>query len=180
MNTPKQYQSIISELLSGQFEHVIMEWVTAKERNTYTPRVDVAVGPFASDNAQNIDKYDELMDNHKEKIEALLNFHRENEQRYHFDSDGKSFEIVKNLNRNARCLMAIEIENETSKKHLLGSAVNACALGRIGVIIGWTDKKIKDAIRLQRHLQILASVRKNTFQTGNRACQVFCVNPHDL
>lgn len=121
-----------------------------------------------------IEQYNFLMDSSKSFIGYLLASHRENVQRYrtldrqisqalHFSS----FEELKTLNENARCLLAIEVENEVSRKHLLGGAVNAAALGRIGIVVGWTDKKVQSLVKLQAYWDFLGSVGKNTFNANN-------------
>jgi len=78
--------------------------------------------------------------------------------------------VMENLwhrNQNARCLIAIEIENEVSRKHLMGGAINAAALGRIGIAVAWTDGKLRAFTNMKRYLDYLASVHKNTFDTAN-------------
>ena len=38
-------------------------------------------------------------------------------------------------NSNARCFLAIEIENQTDRKHLMGSSLNSSIMGKIGIVI---------------------------------------------
>ena len=78
-----------------------------------------------------------------------------------------NFHELKILNENSRCLLAIEIENNVSRKHLLGGAVNAAALGRLGIVVGWTENKVKALVKLQTYWDFLYSVGKNTFNTRN-------------
>ena len=70
-------------------------------------------------------------------------------------------------NSNARCLMAIEIENEVSRKHLVGSLINAADLGRIGIIVARTPEKLRAFFNLSKYLLFLRSAEKPTFDTNN-------------
>ena len=63
--------------------------------------------------------------------------------------------------------MAIEIENATTMKHLMGSMVNAGALGRVGVAIAWNPPKLKAFRRVREYLGFLSRVGKNSFNTAN-------------
>jgi hypothetical protein len=71
------------------------------------------------------------------------------------------------LNHNARCFLGIEIENAVSRKHLMGGAINASALGRLGIAVGWTDARVKSFGRLWKYLDFLSRVGKNSFDTSN-------------
>ncbi|WP_339218583.1 hypothetical protein [Paenibacillus sp. FSL W7-1332] len=44
--------------------------------------------------------------------------------------------------------MAIEIEHLVSRKHLMGGAINASALGRFGVVIPWSEEKLRAFIKI--------------------------------
>ena len=70
------------------------------------------------------------------------------------------------FNRNSRCFIAIEIENQVSRKHLLGGALNASVLGRIGVAVGWHEA-FQMFLRLRHYILYLKSVGKNTFDASN-------------
>ena len=141
----------------------------------YSPRIDVAVGPFSTVRGGTcIAEYNRLMDLSRRFIEQLLLCHRQNVAAYRvLDAQRNEvlyfsdFQELKTFNENARCLLAIEIEHEVSRKHLLGGAVNAAALGRLGVIIGWTEEKVRALVRLQAYWDFLRSVGKNTFETKN-------------
>ncbi|MBT2289152.1 hypothetical protein J7E73_08400 [Paenibacillus albidus] len=63
--------------------------------------------------------------------------------------------------------MAIEIENFVSHKHIMGGAINASALGRIGVVMPWSQEKLRLFVRFVRYLHYLRYARKNTFDTSN-------------
>jgi len=144
-------------------------------RGLYSPRIDVAVGPFSTIRGGNcIEEYDHLMDLSRRFVEQLLLCHRQNVTAYRILDAQRNevlefcnFQELRTFNGNARCLLAIEIEHEVSRKHLLGGAVNAAALGRLGIVIGWTEEKVRALVRLQAYWDFLRSVGKNTFETKN-------------
>lgn len=49
----------------------------------------------------------------------------------------------------------------------MGGAINASALGRIGVVIPWSDEKLRAFVKLIRYLHYLRNAQKNTFDTSN-------------
>lgn len=63
--------------------------------------------------------------------------------------------------------MALEIENRVTRKHLLGGVVNASALGRVAIVIGWIEEKVRALVKLQSYWSFLSSVGKNTYRTQN-------------
>ena len=165
----KEYQNILRDKLSHIYHttEVVSEWRSMKdELGIYSPRVDVAVGPFATQ-GKYIMEYDELMDNSQNFINKLLNYHLININLFDPEPNHLTFNLLKNKNSNARCLLAIEIENSGSRKHIIGDAVNASALGRVGIFIAWTPEKLRAAVKMRRYLQFLKRVGKNTFNTTN-------------
>jgi len=165
----KEYQNMLCGELSRIYPaiEVVSEWSSMKnEMGIYSPRVDVAVGPFATQGTY-IKQYDQLMDNSQNFICKLLNYHLMNINEFDPESKHLTFDILKYKNSNARCLLAIEIENSGSRKHIIGDAVNASALGRVGIFIAWTPEKLKAAVKMRRYLGFLKTVGKNTFDTTN-------------
>lgn len=165
----KEYQNQLCDGLHRIYPSVeiIPEWPSMQnEMGTYSPRLDVAVGPFAIEGIY-IDEYNLLMDQSRPFITRLVKYHRENTKVIDGEKCQLAFNTLKYKNQNARCLLAIEIENRVSRKHLIGGAVNASALGRIGVIIAWTPRMLKAAVKLRRYLAFLSNVGKNTFDTTN-------------
>lgn len=165
----KEYQNMLCGELSRIYPaiDVVAEWRSMKdELGIYSPRVDVAVGPFATQGTY-IMEYDELMDNSQNFINKLLNYHLMNINVPDPEPNQLTFDILKNKNSNARCLLAIEIENSGSRKHIIGDAVNASALGRVGIFIAWTPEKLRAAVKMRRYLGFLKTVDKNTFDTTN-------------
>lgn len=148
------------------------EWVAFHGfRNHYSPRVDIAVGPFsliAGDNK--IEEYDTLLliDNFNTFIRQAYDFHIQNiGNEYLNEIDIPDYQQLIHANSNARCFLAIEIENNNSKKHILGSIVNAASLGRVGIGVAYNDRTLRTFIRLLNYLGFLKRVGKNTYDTTN-------------
>ena len=49
----------------------------------------------------------------------------------------------------------------------MGDAVNAAALGKVGIAVGWTPETFRAFLNLKRYFEYLGSVGKNTFNLGN-------------
>jgi hypothetical protein len=141
----------------------------------YQPAVDVAIGPFAVGALDYERKYDEL----PKKIEPILSTWIRQFKRNWKRILGKRRPMDPNIglsnindltdvssNRNARCFIAFEFENEDSRKHIMGSIVNAGALGRIGVIVAEQDSVLKATIRLGAYIDHLQKFRNKTFNMG--------------
>lgn len=166
------YQRRIADLLCQIYPEVPVKspWsAMSGERHIYSPQVDVAVGPFATGTSRCFRRYDQLTDDSRQFIEEIIASHLQNIRDYEdwTDIPEISYSTIKSRNRNARCLLVIEVENQVSRKHLMGGAINAAALGRIGIVIGWTEEKLRAFVKLRRYFQFLAAVGKNTFDTTN-------------
>ncbi|MBL7681714.1 MAG: hypothetical protein JNK00_00005 [Flavipsychrobacter sp.] len=174
--TPKELQSYLATrfdaLLPDEHE-VEKEWVSFRGGNMlqYSPRVDVAVGPFSIEHGQNrINEYNQAVENEPLNglLRRLFELHRENviAGGYH-EIEVPDFGVLIKKNQNARCLLALEIESQNSRKHIMGSIVNAASLGRIGMGIGYTDKAVRTFLRISSYLSFLKRVEKNTYDTTN-------------
>lgn len=164
---PKEYQIILKRKLEGIYPEVKTEWSSMKgERDVYSPRVDLAVGPFATD-GRYVEEYDNLLGESRPFIESLIAKHNENLTAFNPEPEDSYFEQLLSFNGNARCLLCIEIENETSRKHIIGGLVNASALGRVGILIPWTPQQLKAFLKLRNYLKFLRKAGKNTFKTDN-------------
>jgi hypothetical protein len=102
--------------------------------------------------------------------------HESTLREYSPEFNGISLQRMSAANPNARCFMAIEVENRVSRKHLMGGAINAAALGRVGIVVGWSTEKMRALVRTRAYLQYLGFVGKQTFQTGN----LLIMTPDDL
>lgn len=167
----QQYQKVIvNQLISRvRFATVRDEWATSFVSGLYSPRIDVAVGPFAiQDGLQLMYEYEQMFHRYSEFIMKLCFIHILNLQSVgiHEDFDAKMNKLLY-TNQNARCFIAIEIENSVSQKHLMGGAVNCAVLGRIGIAVGYTKKSFLNFLRLYRYFEYLSKVEKLTFDTSN-------------
>ncbi len=165
----REYQAQLQEKLSAIFPAlpVEIEWAAmTDERALYSPRLDAAVGPFATQRIY-IDEYDELVHEYEPLLNSLFEAHRRNLREHDQPDDHFAFNRLCTRNQNARCFLAIEIENAVSRKHLMGGAINAAALGRIGLAVAWNREKLRAFVRMRSYLLFLAEVGKNTFDPSN-------------
>ncbi len=166
----RSFQAQLADVLGDLFgpDQVAREWTSLRgEDGVYTPRLDVAVGPFATGATRHESSYDALASAHRSLIERLYECHCQNVRGLCPGDHLPSLSTILSRNPNARCFMAIEIENECSRKHILGGLVNAAALGRIGIVVAWTPEKLRAVLKMRRYLLFLASVGKNTFDPAN-------------
>jgi hypothetical protein len=172
--TTKEYQNSIYPLLQAKLNGLTIEdeWTAFRGfSNHYSPRVDIAVGPFSTEPGHNqINEYNHLVrrDDINTFLRSLYDLHVTNiGEEYLNEINIPDFDRLLTKNRNARCFLAIEIENENSKKHIMGSLINAASLGRIGIGIAYSDKTFRTFIRILNYLGFLKRVEKNTYDTTN-------------
>lgn len=154
-----------------EIEQVEEEWSSMRDEYdlaVYSPRIDVAVGPFATHERLGA-VYDQMLENPliRRFVERLIEYNRINLERFDGFVRPATLDEIMELNQNARCFIAIEIENQVSRKHLMGGAINASALGRFGIVIPWSPEKLRAFVKLVRYLQYLRYAEKNTFNTTN-------------
>jgi hypothetical protein len=152
-------------------EHIVRSWYPFKGQQAafYTPITDIAVGPFAVRDRL-IPQYDGLEERNIELSSDLESCFRASLRSYtdRFPAMLPYSAVRFAGNYNARCFIAVEIESKkTSKKHKMGSIVNAAALGRIGIVVGLDDAAVWALIRVLGYLKFLASVDKPTFKADN-------------
>lgn len=165
----REYQTQLKEKLSAVFPAlpVEIEWAAmTDERTIYSPRLDAAVGPFATHDMC-IAEYDQLVNRFEPLLNNLFEVHRANLRAHGQPDNHFDFQRLCSRNSNARCFLAFEIENAVSRKHLMGGAINASALGRIGLAIAWNEEKLRAFVRMRSYLLFLAEVGKNTFDPSN-------------
>jgi hypothetical protein len=139
-----------------------------QEVRKYSPRIDIAVGPFAYGKVRCIEEYNKLSEASSQFIDSLLSQFKENSKRYPFSEYiPNNHKELNGINENARCFLAIEIERTGTRKHRLGDIVNACAFGRIGIIIAWNDRVLKSFLAITEYLQFLKEKGKPTYETRN-------------
>jgi len=173
--TVKEYQSDITTKLQKLFstEEVKMEWSIFNEsedrKSKYCPRVDVVVGPLAMNGSFEF-RYNDMATTYRFFIIPLLKYYQLNIEKYadpRLPYENPTENDMTRRNLNARCFMAIEIEHRVSRKHLIGSILNSSSLGRVGIIIAWSDEKLKAFIKLRNYLGFLKDRGKNTFEIPN-------------
>ncbi|MFB5682249.1 hypothetical protein ACE3NQ_15090 [Paenibacillus terreus] len=152
-------------------EEVQEEWSSMRDEyglTIYSPRLDIAVGPFATHERLG-DEYDSILKRPivESFLKVLVEYNRINLEAFDYFVRPPEYDDIKYMNHNARCFMAIEIEHLVSRKHLIGGAINASALDRFGVVIPWSDEKLRAFIKLVRYLHYLRFAEKNTFNTTN-------------
>ena len=162
----REYQESKKFALDRIYREVEIQWhpFLGVGRDTYAPRIDIAVGPFAMERRRLEERYTELLFETRPFIESLIECHNQNidaaEQR-------ASFDTIAFFNLNARRLLCIEIEDSGSRKHCLGNLVNASALGRIGLLIARSAEILRTFVRQRVYLRFLGDVEKNSFRTDN-------------
>jgi hypothetical protein len=77
---------------------------------------------------------------HETHVENLRTFLGDE---YRSDLHSSLEEASEANNKNPRCLLSIEIEDQTSVKHKMGSLINAASLGMFGIGIGYEPKGLR-------------------------------------
>lgn len=135
----------IKRLLGRYFKDVHIEWSAAKnatdslirDPERYTPRTDIAVGPFNVDPGRGGEISADLISS-KSLHEALS-------------------PLI--ANKNPRCLLAIEVVYSGSSKHLLGDLLNSSALGLYGIVVCKSEMKAK-VMRNVRYIKQITELEK--------------------
>jgi len=130
--------------------NVIAEWGVGNESQDalqrglqYCPRIDFAIKPLNTTR--------NWAENRLRMRAAKQNYHQ-------FFQDLKYIGLSNsnwNENNNPRCFVAIEYENKTTTKHRLGSLINACALGNVGIVVAVNDKTYRSYERIIKYLEFL-------------------------
>lgn len=147
--------------LFGQ-DNVVREWDVAKNsgdaftRTLYCPRVDIAIGPFNID--RNLQRNNWLIYEAYEKYQGLIEAIKKRS-----DIPDRKLET----NQNPRCFIALEIEHRTSRKHRLGSLVNASAIGKVGIIAAKNPDVFNSIVKIRKYLEFLESVGKSKYNPQN-------------
>lgn len=172
--TATEYQNLITPLMLQKFEglEVIPEWRAFRGMSyQYSPRVDIAVGPFSVESGMNRRaEYNAIIkqDNVNQFLKKVYDFHILNiGEEWLNEITIPEFDYLIRKNQNARCLMSIEIENSSTKKHIMGSMVNAASLGRIGIGVAFHEGVLRTFVRMLNYMGFLKRVEKNTYDTTN-------------
>lgn len=160
----KRYEAGLTAALRGVFKDVEPQWDAFKgeKLGKYSPRVDIAIGPFSTGAQQLEVDYDSLFQQHKERFGRLFDRLRATQPWL------ISLEYANghNYNRNARCFIAIEIEASRDPKHMIGDVVNACSMGRFGVVIA--DNRTRPSFEaIVKYFRFLDKIKGIRFLRGN-------------
>lgn len=151
-----EYQKKLIKLLRKYFNPTLIkkEWDISKNATDifrhrpaiYAPRLDIAVGLFNinRDNSEE-NKHEIFLNKRKPLIKKLL------------DRIDPRF-----LNKNPRCLLAIEVSFSGTSKHFMGDLINASMMGLIGIVIT-NDKNEKKISKISKYLTALQGVEKLPF-----------------
>lgn len=173
--TAKQYQELVSPRLQSLLRNldVVQEWTAfRKTPYQYSPRVDIAVGPFnVSPGINRTDDYNTIVQGNEQFrrfITQVYDCHVSNiGEEWLNEIELPLLDLITRRNQNARCLLAIEIENTSTKKHIMGSMINAASLGRVGIGVAFNDSVMRSFIRIMNYMGYLKRVEKNTYDTTN-------------
>ncbi len=131
------------------------EWDVAKDsqdaydRHLYCPRIDFAIGPFNTD--RQLDRNNSIINQEYRIHEQFFNQVKEkNPDEWH--------ELVPN--RNPRCFIAIEVEKSGSRKHRIGSIMNASAIGKVGILVAVDEPNFRALNRIRRYLDFINRAKK--------------------
>lgn len=153
------YQKETKKLLEAIFAagNVKSEWSVRtratdtfkkSNRSVYAPRLDLAVGPFNSSIENVHQDLDRIIEASQHTLVQKIVREAATQNSSHFQ-----------VNRNPRCLLAIEIEWGGSSKHILGDYTNASMMGFIGIIIGF-EKSITKIQRVGTYAKELQRLQK--------------------
>lgn len=172
--TVTEFQANISAQIAAKLENleVVSEWRAFENMPyQYSPRVDIAVGPFSvAPGRDRTADYNQLLrnENIEDFLRRIYDFHIENiGDEWLNEINIPEFDFLIRKNQNARCFCAIEIENTSTKKHIMGSMINAASLGRIGIGIAYTESVKRTFVRILNYLGFLKRVEKNTYDATN-------------
>lgn len=137
----------------------------------YSPRVDIAIGPFSTQPGETkIHEYNQLLSDANIEIflKKIYDMHVQNiGNKWMEEIIIPNYDFLIRKNQNARCFIALEIENTSTKKHIMGSLMNAASLGRIGIGIAFNESVMRTFLRIMNYLAFLKRVEKNTYDSTN-------------
>ncbi len=140
----KRLKALFSDIFGEDI--VIKEWSSSKNAKDwlqrsgndiiYTPRPDIAIGPFNKVEGKNTGGINNTFEQYHDFFKQLG-----------LTNDCST------INKNPRCLIAIEVENSGSSKHMIGNIINASLLGKVGIIVTLRDEYYKKAERVFKYLE---------------------------
>lgn len=193
MRSTKEIEDDIGDLLDVFFASV--ESATVRIRNSlkygseegyrsYSPIIDISVGPFSEVRGVSLwGEYDNLVRFSSHVIDDMLEQFKSNYQEFgegYFRIEERTLpdsyrefltadenQTVESLNWNARCFMAIEIEDSRNPKHLLGDMINVSVSARVGIVIGCNQDSLAAFLRQLDYLAYTVKAKKVRFSSKN-------------
>lgn len=149
----REFKILLAEIFGPN--NVFTEWRSnanaedwLQPGDIYTPRPDISVGPFNIREGINTGSIENEFIQHRAFFDLL--------------------EIPDScVNENPRCLIAIEIENSGSSKHMIGNIINASLLGKVGIIVTLRDKFFRKAERAYSYLEGAFERKKIGYKPSN-------------
>lgn len=193
MRTPREYEDDVGDLLSVFFATIdipdmeirvrkSLKYRSERDYRSYSPMIDVSVGPFSEERGiSRWSDYNQLVDFSRGLIDDTLAQFGSNYQNFgegffevrertlpiSYESFLAFDKIDKDANWNARCFMAIEVENKRNPKHLLGDMLNVSVSGRIGVVIGYNTAAYETFLRQLEYIAYTVKAKKIRFNSKN-------------
>ena len=149
----------------------------------YSPIIDISVGPFSEERGVSLwESYDNLVSFSGNLIDVMLAAFRHNYQEFgegyftieertlpnnHHEFLTSSRSIRGSSNWNARCFIAIEVEDSGSRKHLLGDMINVSISGRIGIVVGYNPDLYETFFKQLDYLSYTVRAKKIQFNSRN-------------
>lgn len=137
-------RNVVEVVFEG--EEIRYEWDVARwaedefeRERLYTPRLDCAVGPFniTMNRKMNI-----------RKINAAF-------KKYEWMFSSLNWRVDADFNKNPRCMVGIEYEKRTTRKHRLGSVFNLSVLAKVGIIVAHDQTVYNSFSRLRNYFDYL-------------------------
>ncbi|MDA4110957.1 MAG: hypothetical protein OK439_00350 [Thaumarchaeota archaeon] len=125
----------------------------------YVPRLDFAVGPF-NRGVNPFDHRDIRRRARNETVGRLLAL-----------NDAQHRDLT--ANENPRCLLAVEVESSTGRKHRMGSILNASFIGYYGIVVakaskGESEDKIYESLtNIRTYIEVMKVLRKTQLILSN-------------
>jgi len=188
MRSAREYEDFIGTLLDAFFAHHNEATVRVRKSlkyraeigyRSYSPIIDVSVGPFSEERGVSLwNEYDALVNYSNNLIDEMLQQFGLNYQEFgegYFRIEERRLPIgyidflstARDVNWNARCFMAIEVEDSGSRKHLLGDMFNVSISGRLGVVIGYNQDKYETLLKELEYLAYTIEAKKIKFNSRN-------------
>ncbi len=104
----------------------------------YDPKPDLAIGPF---HIKDDHKYQKMINDSYQIIERFIKYHNQNILKKYPTIKPVDIDTLCEVNNASNCLFWVEFDNTGSRKHILGSMINASMFGKIGIVVGFNNEE---------------------------------------